>query len=207
MLFCERQWALIHMEGEWEENYLTATGTDVHQRVHSNEKEFRDGVLSVRGLPLRCVRLGLYGVSDAVEFYQSSDGVRLPQRRGRWTPLPVEYKRGRGAGGMADKVQLCGQALCLEEMLQVSVPVGVLFYAQTRRRTEVTLTKDLRDLVERLCCRARSLLQSGVLPPPEADKKCKSCSMKDLCGPELRGRGQTRQYMLNTVEAIIHETA
>ena len=135
LVFCERQCALIHIEQLWSENLFTAEGRIVHEKVDTANRESRGNIRIEYGVPMRSLRLGLIGKADVVEFHRNGD---------KWTPFPVEYKRGKPKGGNCDKVQLCAQALCLEEMLNVEIPEGSLFYGQTRRREDVTFDEKLR---------------------------------------------------------------
>src|SRR5512136_2109374 len=147
-LFCRRQWALIHVERQWQENALTAEGKIMHQRADDPFfTETRNGVITARSVPIASYRLGLSGVCDVVEFTESPEGVRLPGREGRYLPAPVEYKRGKEKRDHSDEAQLCAQAICLEEMLAVTIPCGFLYYGETRHRVAVELTADLRGLV------------------------------------------------------------
>lgn len=190
--FCERQCALIHIERQWAENRLTAEGRVLHQRTHDGEAEFRDGVLTARGLALCSRRLGLIGQADVVEFHQLSGppGAVLPGRAGFWQPFPVEYKRGRPKPNRCDEIQLCAQALCLEEMLGVSISRGALFYGQPRRRKEVELADSLRASTVQTAASVHALLDKRITPPPVNDARCPSCSLIDAClpGPSSRKR-------------------
>lgn len=171
-LFCPRQCALIHIEGLWAENTATAEGRLLHARVDAGGAESRPGVRVARGLALRSFALGVAGKADAVEF------------RGRPPlPYPVEYKRGRPKAHRADEVQLCAQALCLEEMFGVSVPEGGLFYATPRRRETVTFDVELRELTARTAAETRMMLAAGLTPPPKQSPGCRRCSLESLCLP------------------------
>ncbi|QEL89488.1 CRISPR-associated protein Cas4 [Azospirillum brasilense] len=172
-LFCPRQCALIHVERQWRENRLTAEGRLLHESVDAGGREVRGGVRTVRSMPLRSHRLGLAGVADVVELHG-------PERR----PFPVEYKRGRPKAHRADEVQLCAQAICLEEMFGTAIAEGALFYGETRRRVAVALDAALRDLTERTAAAVREMVRTGTTPPPVYEaRKCQSCSMLDLCRP------------------------
>lgn len=202
LLFCERQCALIHLERLWAENPLTVEGRDLHERVDGAAGEARRDVRIARGVPLHSFRLGLAGKADVVEFHRllgdSTGGVTLPRARGRWRPFPVEYKRGRPKRDLSDKVQLCAQALCLEEMLDAAVPAGALFYGRTRRRLDVAFDDDLRRWTETACARLHALLGSGVTPPARREPKCESCSLLELCRPEaldLSASGYLRKVL------------
>ena len=170
LMFCERQWALIHLEQQWEENRLTAEGRLLHETAHSSGAESRGEVRIVRGLSLRSLRLGLAGQADVVEFHGGQ-------------PFPVEYKRGKPKRQICDLVQVCAQALCLEEMFNITIHAGALFYATPRRRQEVAFTPELRGQTERLCARMQDLYGRRETPPPIYTRACESCSLKNICLP------------------------
>lgn len=203
LVFCERQWALIHLEGLWEENRLTVEGHLFHERVDEYETEVRGDLRTVRGLRLRSLRLGLVGKADVVEFRRlpqeestSGSGVCLDGVPGVWQPVPVEYKRGRPKPDRGDEVQVCAQALCLEEMLGVEIPGGVLFYGQPHRRYEVSLDEVLRKETEGLAARLHKLTEEERTPPARYEKKCKSCSLVSVCLPKSMGiPHSTREYL------------
>lgn len=178
-LFCPRQCALIYVEREWSDNYLTAKGTQEHERVDSGENTTRTGVRVERSVHLYSDRYGLHGIADSVEYYG---------RKGAWERIvPVEYKHGQPKEHRADEVQLCAQALCLEEMHGVSVPVGMLFYLRTRRRLEVAIDEELRALTLETAAHVRELVETGTMPPPFPGKHCRACSLVDLCLPGSAG--------------------
>lgn len=200
LVFCERQWGLMYLEGLWAENRLTVEGGILHERVHEAGAETRVGVRVARGLRLRSLRLGLIGVADAIEFLRweidpaARDGpdpsepwARLPGLSGWWQPFPVEYKRGRPKPGLCDEVQLCAQALCLEEMLGVHLSDGAIYYGQPRRRLDVALGDELRAATEAAAVRLHELTVAGRTPPAAYEKKCRSCSLLDLCLPRTTG--------------------
>lgn len=191
LVFCERQCALIHVEGLWIENLLTAEGRSLHEAADTGKAETRGDVRIARSLHLSSARFGLVGRADVVELHRAHDGeegARLAGLGGRWRPFPVEYKRGRPKSHDADRVQLCAQALCLEEMLEVSVTAGALFYGKTRRREDVRFDTDLRAATEAAVVRLHELLASGATPPAVLEGKCRRCSLKPLCRPEAAGR-------------------
>ena len=161
MLYCPRQCALIHVERLWTENAYTAEGRLLHGRADSGGLERRRGTRIDRGVPLRSLRLGLFGVADVVEL------------RAGGQPYPIEYKRGRPKAHRADEAQLCAQALCLEEMLGVTVPEGALFYGAERRRTVVPFDEELRSLTERLAFETRQMLAVGKTPQAEYERYCR----------------------------------
>lgn len=191
-LFCPRQCALIHIDGAWSENYLTATGRQLHERVDRVGGETRRDVHLATALRLISTRLGIMGVADMVEFHLAANefegGVRvaapLAGRSGWWKPFPVEYKRGRPKPHRADEVQLCAQVLCLEEMLGVSIPEGALFYGETRKRTSVVFDVELCALTEETVVAVRKLLTEGTLPPSVMSKGCLACSLYETCQPK-----------------------
>jgi CRISPR-associated exonuclease Cas4 len=202
LLFCERQCALIHLEQIWVENPLTAEGRQLHERVDAGQGESHGDVHIARGLPLRSLRLGLTGKADAVELHlQAGDdpGAELPGLAGRWRPFPVEYKRGKPKLHRADEVQLCAQALCLEEMLATPVPAGALFYARTRRRLDVTFDPALRQLTEETAVRLHRLIASGITPKAVREPKCEQCSLLDVCMPDAPGKS-VRRYLANALQ-------
>jgi CRISPR-associated exonuclease Cas4 len=190
--FCPRQCALIHVEQQWAENRLTAEGRLLHDRVHERETEARGGVLTSRGLRIRSLELGLAGQADVVEFHpvRGTGGAVLPGRKGRWCPVPVEYKRGKPKRTNCDAVQLCAQAICLEEMLGVGVPVGFLFYGRNRRRKEIVFDDTLRGETRGMAAAVHGLLARRRTPPAEVDSRCGQCSLRSICLPAAgRGRG------------------
>ena len=189
MLYCPRQCALIHNERQWAENVFTAEGRVLHERVDGGRTERRLGVTTARSVPLQSVRLGLTGVADLVEV--RADGE----------PYPVEYKRGRPKSHRADEVQLCAQAMCLEEMLDTVVPEGALYYGRTRRRRIVVFDADLRGLTESVAERAHALLAGGETPAPVHEtRKCGSCSLFDVCQPQVPVSLDVAAWVLAAVE-------
>jgi len=197
LLFCERQCALIHVEQQWDENLYTAEGRIMHERVDTGRSESRGKVRIASGLPLRSLRLGLVGKADIVEFHLD-EGKAAPKGKGvkGWRPFPVEYKRGRPKKEAWDKVQLCAQAMCLEEMLGVEVPGGALFYGKTRRRVDVVFDQDLRRETEAAAVRLHALITCGTTPPARYDEKCENCSFVSSCLPRVStGRRSVSRYL------------
>ncbi len=194
LIFCERQCALIHVEQAWDENRFTAEGRIMHERVHEVGEESRGNVRAARGVSLRSLRLGLSGKADVVEFHCVE--------RGKWRPFPVEHKRGKPKPEDSDKVQLCAQALCLEEMLGAEVPSGALFYGRTRHRLDVSFDDALREATEKAAGKLHELIGSGKTPKPLYNaKKCKSCSLMDRCLPQvLRKKRSVRGYLALMLE-------
>lgn len=172
-LFCPRQCALIHVEQLWADDAATVEGHLLHERVDSAQGETRPGVRVARGVHLRSFALGVAGRADVVEFRGSE---RLP--------YPVEYKRGRPKPHRADEVQLCAQAICLEEMCGQAVPEGALFYGGERRRTVIAFDPDLRALTGQIAASTRAMLVAQCTPAPVPMAACRRCSMHELCQPE-----------------------
>ena len=192
-IFCERQCALIHVEQIWEENRATAEGRIMHERVHEQDRESRGNVRIEYGLPLRSLRIGLVGKADVVEFHRLD--------KGSWQPFPVEYKRGKPKPDHCDLIQLCAQAICLEEMLSVPVPDGAIFYGKTRRRLDVSLDDTLRKETEEAARRAHELIRSGITPPPAYEKRCENCSLMAECLPKtIQKQRSVKSYLTRILE-------
>jgi CRISPR-associated exonuclease Cas4 len=195
LAFCERQCALIHIEQAWSENRLTAEGRLMHERVHEQESESRGDLYIVRGLKLRSLELGLTGVADVVEFHRAEiGGVKLSGKKGEWQPFPVEYKRGKPKKDSCDEVQLCGQAMCLEEMLGITIGSGALYYGSQHKRHDVEFGPALRSETVALAKRLHDLIDSGRTPRAVYEKKCEHCSLFELCMPAA-GRADVKKYM------------
>jgi len=195
LLFCERQCALIHIEQVWAENLFTAEGRIMHERVHEADMESRGDVRIEYAMPLRSLRLGLIAKADVVEFHRHTE-----HPDNIWRPFPVEYKRGKAKKGNYDKVQLCAQALCLEEMLNVEIPAGALFYGKTRRRQDVVFDSILRRETKNAAKRFHELVESEFTPKPVYSKKCDACSMNDLCMPKTVEKARSiKNYLKNSV--------
>jgi CRISPR-associated exonuclease Cas4 len=170
-LFCARQCALIHVEQSWAEDGATAEGRLLHERTDAGKPDRCRGVRVLRSLTIRSFILGVTGKADVVEMH----GTR---------PYPVEYKRGRPKTHRADEVQLCAQAICLEEMFSVSVPEGALFYGETRRRMVVVFDAGLRALTEQVAADTRRMISTQKTPPPIYTPACEKCSMQEICRPQ-----------------------
>jgi CRISPR-associated exonuclease Cas4 len=191
-IFCRRQWALIHVEQQWQENALTAEGRILHRRADDPFfTEKRKGVIIARSVPVSSPGLGLTGVCDVVEFTAAPEGVQLPGREGFYQPAPVEYKRGHKKHDHCDEAQLCAQAMCLEEMLATPIPTGYIYYAQTRRREAVEFTADLRDKVLKAVQEMHAYYQRGYTPKVKPFKGCRACSLADICLPDLQTKRVT----------------
>jgi len=179
-VYCMRQAALIHIERIWEENRFTAEGRVLHEVAHEPGLRRQKGLRRVTAMPLASKRLNIAGVADLVEFRAVPTGE---------TAYPVEYKRGKAKLHRADEVQLCAQALCLEEMTGCEVPEGALFYAETKRRLAVPFDAALRRLTEETALTFGALLVSGRTPPAvwRADR-CRACSLIEQCRPKAAGK-------------------
>ena len=187
--FCRRQWALIHVECQWQDNLLTVEGKLLHERADDPFfTEVRGGIIRSRSVPVVSYSLGLNGVCDVVEFTPYETGVHLTSRSGTYLAAPIEYKRGRKKHDHSDEAQLCAQAICLEEMLSIKIPKAYIFYAQTRRREEVILSDELRDFVYRMTEEMHSYFRRGYTPQVKPSKACQSCSLKEVCLPSLQKR-------------------
>ena len=198
LLFCERQCALIHIEQMWSENLFTAEGRIMHERVHEAERESRGNVRIEYAMPLQSLRLGLVGKADVVELHRKPGSGK--DKIAEWLPFPVEYKRGKPKKDNYDKVQLCAQALCLEEMLDIEIPAGALFYGRIRRRQDVNFDDALRRETEDAAKRLHELVESGRTPKPVYEKKCDSCSFVGLCLPKTMGGNRSvSSYLSNAI--------
>jgi len=187
--FCRRQWALIHIEQVWKENVLTFGGRQMHRNADDPFfTESRGDLLISRSVPLVSHTLQIYGVADVVEYHRSDSGVVIPGREGHWTAVPVEYKAGKRKSDDRDEVQLCAQAICLEEMYRTRIEYGYLYYGKTRRRTEVALDDELRRRVAELVAGMYALYDAGITPPAVLLPHCKNCSLIDLCMPTVSSR-------------------
>ncbi|MFH1155290.1 MAG: CRISPR-associated protein Cas4 [Pseudomonadota bacterium] len=182
ILFCKRQCALIHLEQLWVENRYTAEGRILHERVDRGDSSTRGRIRVEYGMPLKSSRLGLSGIADVVEFHLQDTPAN------RWEPFPVEYKRGKPKKDLSDKVQLCAQALCLEEMLKTPVEKGALYYGKTRHRYIVDFDDGLRQVTVQVSADLHDMIRTGITPEPHYEKKCDTCSFIRLCMPKTMGK-------------------
>lgn len=215
LVFCERQCALIYIEQVWRDNPLTLEGSHLHHRVHEEapRRERRGDVLICRGVHLQSFALGVSGVADVVEFHRVApdhssstgppgSGIFLPGLTGLWRPYPVEYKRGKPKPDHCDEVQLCAQAICLEETLNLELTDGALFYGATQHRHEVRFTAELRTETRAAASRLHELVAASIVPRVEKQPKCRSCSLFGVCRPDATGpRRSARRYLANVVRA------
>lgn len=177
-VFCKRQCALIHLDQLWIDNTHTVLGEALHERVDKPEQETRPGIKIERALQIKSDRLGLIGKADLVEFHKQNS---------KWLPFPVEYKKGKQKLGLEDKVQLCAQAFCLEEMFDCVIEKGALFYGREKHRTEVHFDEQLKQATIDAATGFHKIMQSSFMPPPEFGSKCKNCSLLEACLPETEG--------------------
>ena len=199
--FCRRQWALIHIEQQWRENLRTVEGELLHRRAHDEQlRERRGDTLILRGLTVASPTLGISGKCDVVEFHRNQNGVDLPGEEGLWIPFPVEYKRGKPKEHQADELQLCAQAICLEEMLCCAIPEGALFYGETRRRVTVLFTPELRQQVSVMTEEMHQLYRRGYTPKVKPSKGCSVCSLQELCLPVLMRGKRVDAYLRQEME-------
>lgn len=195
VVFCERQFALIHVEQIWTENALTIAGKQLHERADLPGESFGDDIRIARSVTLKSKRLKLSGKADVVEFHRESDA----SGNTIWRPFPVEYKLGRPKNHRADEIQLASQAVCLEEMLNLDVPKGALFYGKTRRRKQVDFTKELRDLVDQAAMKCHQIFKDRITPKVTRDARCQNCSLLEICLPEITGTEKSSSFHISSL--------
>lgn len=201
--FCRRQWALIHVENQWAENFRTVDGAIMHQNAHDSEfRESRGDRIITRGVSIFSPTLGVSGQCDVLEYHRGDCGIPIKDRDGLWQPYPVEYKRGSPREDTGDALQLCGQAMCLEEMLCCDIPEGALYYGEIRRRIPVTFTQELRQEVRDLLAQMHDLYRRGHTPKVKPTKSCNACSLKELCLPKLMKARSVSDYLQNAMEEL-----
>ena len=194
--YCRRQWALIHIEQQWAENERTVAGNLMHKRAHdAQQTESRGDLLIMRGLHIRSYEMNVTGICDVVEFHRDSNGIELSGRDGKWSVYPVEYKRGEPKLHDADELQLCAQAMCLEEMLLCSIKEGSLYYGETRRRERVVFAPELRQRVQAMFREMHQYIARGHTPSARPDKGCNACSLRELCLPGLNRARGVKEYL------------
>lgn len=203
-MFCKRQWALIHVEQQWAENGLTTDGMLFHKNAHDESKtEKRGAIITVRGLRISSCDLGVSGNCDVVEFHRCDDGVSLHDFKGKWSPVPIEYKMGKPKGNNADAVQLCCEAMCLEEMLVCTIESGYLFYGKTHRRVEVIFSSELRENVKNALAEMHRLMKHKITPKATYMKTCDACSLVDICLPQTAQKQSVDEYL----EEVLNSSA
>lgn len=193
--YCRRQWALIHIEQLWQENLFTVLGDMMHERAHDEcIRERRADRLTIRGMTIRSARLGIWGKCDVVEFIKCESGHPLIGEDGLWLPVPVEYKRGKSKESNEDRLQLCAQAMCLEDMLACDLHVGFLYYGSTRSREQVELTPGLRESVEVAVREMHRLYARHHVPKVRGGARCNGCSLRERCLPKVQSK-KVETYM------------
>ena len=199
--FCRRRWALIHIEQQWAENFRTMDGALMHQNAHNSEfRESRGELFITRGVSVFSSTLGVSGQCDVLEYHRGTTGIPLRGKEGLWQPYPVEYKRGNPREDTGDTLQLCGQAMCLEEMLCCDIPEGALFYGEIRRRAVVPFTEELRAQVRQLLVQMHDLYHRGYTPKVKPSKSCNACSLKEICLPKLMKSRSVAAYLKDAME-------
>lgn len=194
--FCRRQWALIHIEQQWEENYRTADGNMMHKRVHDETvHEKRGDFIITRGMAVSSPYLGISGECDIVEFRRNEQGVPLYGQEGKYSVIPVEYKRGSPKIDECDRLQLTAQAICLEDMLCCNVLAGYLYYGETKHRIKIDITEELREKTRSICKEMHELFRKGYTPKVKRTKACNACSLKNICLPVLGGKKSASAYI------------
>lgn len=200
-LFCRRQWALIHIEQQWNENVLTAEGNLLHEKAHDGYTgEKRNGTIISRGMPIQSRVLGISGICDIVEFRKSEDGISLYGQEGTYNVYPVEYKRGKPKEDDMDRMQLTAQAMCLEEMLCCTIVEAYLYYGETRHRVKVEITEEMKRRCEGCFEEMHQLYKKGYTPKVKKSKSCRACSLNELCLPQLSNTMEASQYILQHVQ-------
>lgn len=195
-VFCKRQWALIHIEQQWEENVKTIEGQYIHRNADNPfTREKRGNKLIVRGMPVKSNELGITGVCDVVEFIKDKNGVELSGIDGKYLAYPVEYKRGKPKKLDADILQLTAQAICLEEMLLCEVNKGYLFYNEIKHRVEITLTKELKMKVREIVLEMQDYYKRRFTPKVKTGPFCKNCSLQNICLPNLMNKRTVKSYI------------
>lgn len=194
--FCKRQWALIHIEQQWEENVKTVEGQHIHKRADQPFlREKRKNKLIVRGMPVQSQVLKINGICDVVEFIQDEEGVEIFGEEGKYIPVPVEYKRGKSKSHESDLLQLTAQAICLEEMLVCNVKSGFMFYNEVKQRVKVQITEQLKDRVKKNVSEMHDYFSRRFTPKVKTGKHCRSCSLQNICVPNLMNKRSVKSYI------------
>lgn len=199
--FCPRQWALGHIDKLWADNHLTIEGDWLHRKVDNPyAMEYDSGNVVLRSVSVKSYELGFYGITDLLELVPLEDNAMkaftVAKYPGRWRVIPVEYKHGKPKDDDIDEVQLCAQAMCLEEMYDIKIPVGSIYYGETRRRTSVTISDILRKRVLELSTEMHAVFKEGKVPNAFPRNKCRACSLRDLCMcPDLSHASSVKDYL------------
>lgn len=199
--FCRRQWALIHVEQQWEENVHTIIGEVMHKRAHDPYlREKRKDTIVVRALPVASKTMGVSGECDIVEFHRCDDGIRLFGHRGLYSVYPIEYKKGKPKNADEDQLQLTAQAMCLEEMFTTTISEGAIYYGEIKRREVVEFTEELRNNVVEIFQEMHQYYTTKYTPKVKKSKACSSCSLKEICLPSLEKSMSVGEYMAQILE-------
>ncbi len=190
-IFCPRQCGLIHIDDVWQDNLFTVRGEILHEKVDTDTYETRGDVKTVRGLRIHSYKYGLVGRCDVVEFRQTNKGKEI---------LPVEFKAGEPKEDISDKVQLCAQVFCLEEMLNVKIHNAGFFYGKIRRRNLVEINDELRNQTEQVIIKTREIIESKKVPVIEYSAKCRNCSLINICQPKAMNKTKINHYIKNLFE-------
>ena len=198
--FCRRQWALIHVEQQWQENVRTVEGELLHKRAHDTySSEKRNDVVISRGLPVHSREMGVSGVCDIVEFRRAEEGITLHGHRGTFQVYPVEYKRGKPKDPQIDILQVTAQAMCLEEMLACTIAEGAVFYGEIKRRERIEFTDELKEQVRTMFSEMHQYFDRKYTPKVKWSKSCNACSLKDICLPKLGKAASVKEYIKSAI--------
>jgi len=201
--FCKRQWALIHIEQQWHENFRTMEGKIIHEKAHdSTVKEKRQSLIISRGMRVFSRKMGITGACDVVEFREDVNGITIFGREGKYLPTPVEYKRGKPKEDEIDILQLCAQSMCLEEMLLCEIPQGFLYYNETKHRQKVDFNDRLRDLVINVTNEMHEYFKKQYTPKVKISQKCRQCSLNNICLPKLCKNPSAKNYIQKNISEI-----
>lgn len=200
-VFCRRQWALIHIEQQWQDDVNTTIGNIFHENAHNGEEhESRGNTLITRGLRVSSRKLGVSGICDIVEFQKDINGIDIFGLSGKWRVYPIEYKKGRPKNDDSDKLQLLAQGVCLEEMLECNIDYGYLYYGELRHREKVKFTNELRDKLYSVVEEMHKYYNEQRMPSVRKNSKCKSCSLYDFCMPNISKYDSARKYIKQKIE-------
>ena len=194
--FCRRQWALAYIELQWDENVRTVEGKLLHENAHDpSVKEKRGDLIVARAMPIHSRELGVSGECDVVEFHKSEEGIQISGREGKYTVVPIEYKRGKPKSSDVDALQVAAQGICLEEMLCCDIPFGYIYYGEIRHREKIDFAEELRYKVKSMFDEMHKYYRQRYTPKVKISKSCHACSLKDICLPILNKQVSVRQYI------------